>query len=74
MSIHAPSLPDQLFVPAKALQYYWALGIDSMTNRIYVGDPKGFIQRGSVGVYAADGSWLKSFDVNLGPGYFYFDY
>lgn len=73
MSINATGLPSQLFIPAQALQYYWALGIDSATNHIYLGDPKGFIQKGNVSVYETNGTRIKSFEVGLGPGYFYFD-
>jgi DNA-binding beta-propeller fold protein YncE len=72
MSIHATVLPDQPFIPASAFQFYWALGVDSVTNSIYVGDPKGFIQKGSIEVYNAEGSLLKTMNVGVGPGYFHF--
>ena len=73
MSITATSLPSTLFISAQPLQYFWALTVDSDTNQIYVGDPKGFVQKGNVSVYQPDGTKTKSFDVQLGPGYFYFD-
>jgi YVTN family beta-propeller protein len=73
MDIHSASLPTQPFVAAKQYQYFWALGIDPLTGNIYVGDPKGFIQKGSVYVYRPDGTQIKSFTVGLGPGHFYFD-
>ncbi len=73
MNIDAGVLPQSLFIQAQALQYFWALGVDPATNRIYVGDPKGFIQQGNVGVYQTNGDLIRSFTVGLGPGYFYFD-
>jgi DNA-binding beta-propeller fold protein YncE len=73
MDINASALPENLLIPAQALQYFWSLGVDPATNRIYVGDPKGFIQQGNVSVYQTNGSLIQSFTVGLGPGYFCFD-
>jgi DNA-binding beta-propeller fold protein YncE len=74
MDINASSLPVSLFIQAQSLQYYWALGLDSVTNQIYLGDPKGFIQKGNVSVYQTNGQKIRSFNTGLGPGYFSFDY
>lgn len=74
MNIHDVALPAIPFIPAVANQYFWALGIDPATGNIYVGDPKGFVQRGSVSIYKADATKLTTFTVGLGPGHFYFDY
>lgn len=73
MAIDATALPSALFVQAQALQYYWALGVDPANNQIYLGDPRGFIQKGNVSVYQTDGHKIRSFDVGLGPGYFLFE-
>lgn len=73
MGIHSASLPDQPFLAAKQYQYFWALGVDPVSGDIYVGDPKGFVQKGSVYIYNPSGALLKSFSVGLGPGHFYFD-
>jgi len=73
MSIDATSLPVQLFIAARPLQYYWGLSIDSLTNQIYLGDPKGFIQKGQVRIYNTSGHLLKEFSTNIGPGHFYFE-
>lgn len=66
------ALPSTPFVAAKQYQYFWALGIEPVTDRIYVGDPKGFTQRGSVYIYDANGQQLNQFNVGVGPGHFYF--
>lgn len=73
MSIDANAVPLNLFIPAQPLQYFWGLAVDSVSNQIYVADPKGFIQNGTVGVYQTDGSKLKSFNVGIGPGFFSFE-
>ena len=73
MGIHDNALPGQPFVPAAQYQYYWALGIDPASGYIYVGDPKGYIQKGSVHVYRPDGIKVAGFNVGLGPGHFYFE-
>jgi len=73
MSVYDNVLPSALLIPAQQLQYYWGLGIDPEKNRIYLSDPKGFIQNGSVGIYQPDGQKLKSFDVGIGPGFFSFE-
>ncbi|PSK92766.1 YncE family protein [Taibaiella chishuiensis] len=72
MPISATTLPAQQFIAAQPLQYYWGLGIDPVTGFIYLGDPKGFLQKGSVTIYRQDGSQVNRFDTDLGPGYFLF--
>ena len=72
MGIHDATLPPQPLIAARALQYFWALGIDPRTGYIYVGDPKGFIQNGSVHIYTQNGAPIDSFAVGVGPGHFYF--
>ena len=72
MDIHAASLPAQPFVGVQQYQYFWALGIDPATGYIFVGDPKGFNQKGVVSVYKPDGTVVKNFSTGVGPGQFYF--
>lgn len=74
MAIDANDLPLSLFIQAQPLQYYWGLNVDSVTNQIYLGDPKGFIQQGNISVYQTNGQKIRSFNTGLGPGYFSFDY
>ncbi len=72
MGIDDKSLPSQALVPAAKFQYFWALGIEPLTDKIYLGDPKGFVQKGSVGIYNTNGVKEKEFAVGIGPGHFYF--
>ena len=72
MGIHDATLPAQPFITAATNQYYWGLGIDPATGYIYVGDPKGFIQKGNVMSYKPGGSLISTLSVGLGPGSFYF--
>ena len=74
MSIYDNKLPTSPFIPALQFQYFWALGIDPITGYIYVGDPKGFTQNGTVNIYKPDGTLINKFNVGLGPGHFCFDY
>ncbi len=73
MSIDDTALPQSAFIGAEQFQYFWALGIDPLTGKIYVGDPKGFTQKGAVSVYQVDGSKTATFNVGVGPGHFFFD-
>ena len=73
MSINDATLPAAPFISAQQFQYYWGLGIEPVTGDIYVGDPKGFIQKGSVKVYSPDGTKKTEFPVGVGPGHFYFE-
>lgn len=73
MPVDAHALPQTPFLPAQAFQYFWGLDIAPGTGEIYVGDPKGFIQKGTVMIYQADGSLIRQFSTGVGPGHFYFD-
>jgi DNA-binding beta-propeller fold protein YncE len=73
MPIDAAGLPAQPFIAAKQYQYFWGLGIEPSTGFIYVGDPKGFAQKGDAYVYKQDGTLVTTLSVGLGPGHFYFD-
>lgn len=72
MPISATSLPQMPFVAAGNFQYFYALGIQPQTGKIYVGDPKGFTQRGEVSAYTPAGIKLYSWKTGVGPGFFYF--
>lgn len=73
MPINQGALPTTPFIPTSGVQYYWGLGVDPVTDEVYVGDPKGFIQKGSVSVYDANGDQIRTFGVGIGPGFFFFD-
>lgn len=73
MGIDQTSIPSNPIIPAQQLQYFWGLGIDPVTGEIYVGDPKGFTQKGSVSVYTSSGELKRTFAVGVGPGNFLFD-
>ncbi len=73
MGIHDAALPAQAFIAAQQFQYFWALGIDPLTGLIFVGDPKGFTQKGTVYIYRPDGTKTGQFNTGVGPGHFYFN-
>ncbi|HTN45378.1 MAG TPA: DUF5074 domain-containing protein [Flavipsychrobacter sp.] len=74
MNVETGKLPDEAFVKAGTFQYFWAIGVEPGTGNIFIGDPKGFSQKGSVVVYAPDGTRLNEFKTGVGPSSFYFDY
>ena len=73
MPVTDPAVPAQAFIAAQQYQYYYAVGIDPNTGNIYIGDPKGFTQKGTVYIYHPDGTLLRQFGTGVGPGHFYFD-
>ena len=73
MSIIDPILPEIAFIPCQTNQYFWALGIDPASGNIYVGDPKGFVQKSSVSIYNQKAIFQKYFNAGLGISSFYFD-
>jgi hypothetical protein len=73
ISIDAATLPLIPFIGCQANQYFWALGIDSNSGLIYVGDPKGFVQKSNVSVYTPQGIMLHQYTVGIGISSFYFD-
>lgn len=70
MPIAAGATPTEPLIQAQRLQYFWGLFLDTESNHIYVGDPKGFIQSGSVYRYDLQGELTGTFQVRLGPGCF----
>lgn len=73
MGIYDTQLPSQPLIAAGQFQYYWALGIDPLTDDIYIGDPKGFTQKGVIQIYDKNGNAKTSFSSGIGPGHFLFD-
>lgn len=73
MGINDTQLPQMPFVSAQKFQYFWALGIAPQSGNIYIGDPKGFIQKGAVLVFDANGKQVNNFTVGVGPSSFYFE-
>ncbi|RYD95335.1 MAG: hypothetical protein EOP54_15965 [Sphingobacteriales bacterium] len=73
MSIEATQTPATALVKAQALQYFWGLGVNPENGNIFLGDPKGFIQSGTVSEYTDQGVLKNTYTVGLGPGFFYFD-
>ncbi len=72
MPISASALPQTPFVVSGNLQYFWALGIQPGTGNVYIGDPKGFTQRGEVLVYSPSGNLIKRWKTGVGPSSFLF--
>jgi hypothetical protein len=72
MGIDQSALPDKAFIACQTNQYFWALGVHPISGEIYVGDPKGFVQKSAVSVYSPDGTLHKRFSCGVGISSFYF--
>jgi DNA-binding beta-propeller fold protein YncE len=72
IGINQRALPSIAFINAVKFQYFWAIGISPTTGDIFVGDPKGFNQRGEVLIYNTDGVLKRSMKVGVGPSSFLF--
>lgn len=72
MSTAATDIPTQPFLAAEKFQYFWALGIEPTTGHLWIGDPKGFTQKGTVSVYRQDGQKLQEYKTGVGPAQFHF--
>jgi DNA-binding beta-propeller fold protein YncE len=73
MPIGSSSLPDKALIACQANQYFWGLAVEPNSGNIYVGDPKGFVQKGTVLIYNPSAQLLQQFNVGLGVGSFLFD-
>lgn len=73
MPVSSTSLPAAAFISCLPHQYFWGLGIDPASGNIYLGDPKGFVQKGSVSIYNSNAQLKRQFNVGLGVGSFLFD-
>lgn len=73
MPISSTSLPVNALIACQTNQYFWGLGLDPNSGNIFVGDPKGFVQKGTVLIYNPSAQLLRQFNVGLGVGAFLFD-
>ena len=72
MSIEDTFLPNQAFIPAQTNSYFWALGLDTIHNQIYLSDPKGFNQSSAVLKYDLQGNFIQSYKAGIGANTFLF--
>lgn len=66
MSITSGVQPEMPFIKASPLQYFWGLFI--YQDKIFVSDPKGFIQKGDLLIYNLSGELEKTIPSGLGIG------
>jgi hypothetical protein len=72
MSIENTMLPSQPFIPAQTNSYFWAIGLDTTYNQIYLSDPKGFNQSSAVMKYDLQGNFIQSYKAGIGANTFLF--
>lgn len=69
MNINATSLPNAPFIAAGAYQYFWDYLIDESADRLYITDPRGFVQKGDVLVYNLQGEYQTKYETHIGPSF-----
>jgi len=72
MNIYGSNLPVIPRIQARTNSYFWAIGIDSVTNHIFLSDPKGFTQQSTVYEYSYSGAFLREFNTGIGANTFLF--
>jgi len=72
MNIDDEMLPALPWLKSGDFEYFWALGVQPHTGDVYLGLPKGFVQKGAVRVYSSTAILQNEFQVGVGPGMFYF--
>lgn len=73
MSAYDDELPENHLIQEKDKNFY-SLGIDPVTNEIYVSDALNYNQNGIVYRYSSIGVFISSFEVGIIPGCFEFNY
>jgi hypothetical protein len=72
MSIENTVLPNQAFIPAQTNSYFWAIGLDTINQFIYLSDPKGFNQSSAIMKYNLQGNILQFYKAGIGANTFLF--
>ncbi len=72
MSINDIAFPSLPFIHANTNSYFWAVGFDSITNHIFLSDPKGFTQQSTVYEYSNAGLLLNQYTAGIGANGFIF--
>ncbi len=69
---NATAAPSTFFITASTGTYLYGLGIEPVTNDIFVSDAKDFTQNGTVMRYNSNGDLIQSWPTGIAPSSFYF--
>lgn len=72
MKVTDTAIPAEPWIKADPFHYFFALGIDAHSGKIFVGDPFSFIEQSRVNIYAQDGTKLQEMTTQMGIGDFWF--
>ena len=72
MNITDTEIPSQPLITASVSGYYYGLGVQPISDNIYLGDAKDFQSTGEVEVYNKEGVYLESFTSGYVPSSFIF--
>ena len=73
MDINAGALPANAII-TQGTQSFYALGIDPVTNILYVSDAIDYIQQGKILRFTENGIPIDNFNAGIIPAYFCFNY
>lgn len=60
-------VPATPIIAAGNFQYFYQITLDSLTQQLYIADPKGFIQNGDMLIYDLEGRLQQTIPTGLGP-------
>jgi DNA-binding beta-propeller fold protein YncE len=72
MSVSDPTFSLSLIPGITGFTYAYGLGVDPVTDDIYIGDAKDFVSNGTVKVFDFEGALLKSYEAGVNPNGFVF--
>lgn len=61
------AVPTTPLIKAGNFQYFYQITLDSITQQLYIADPKGFIQNGDMLIYDLEGRLQQTIPAGLGP-------
>jgi hypothetical protein len=73
IDVNVNSLPSNPIIALENAQSIYGIGVDPVTNQIFIGDSKFFLDDGEVFRYDASGTMLGSFRSGIGPNGFAFN-
>ncbi|MFA8299404.1 MAG: YncE family protein [Hyphomicrobiales bacterium] len=72
MSVDSYALPSQPYIRESNGSLFYGLGLDPVTEDIYVADAIDYVQKGVIYHYNSSGTLVKSFKAGITPGAFCF--
>ena len=72
MAISDTLLPQQAFIQASGGSYFWGIGLDTLTQHLFIADPKGFTQQSTIYEYDKSAQFIQLYKAGIGSNGFLF--